>query len=999
MITRILLLLLAAASLMAQPLANPVNFSLDPYKKLDSAFIPTAHAAGMAGADGRISVKDGHFAYADGSRARFFGTIILGEACFPDSAQAVQLAEKLRSLGYNIVRLKQFDYSYSNGQSILQNSSTGSSNGLDSAQIRKFDWLVYQLKKNGIYLSMCLHSTRQARRNDGVARWDTLPSNGIIVNYIDPAMQQQYKQFVSLLLNHFNPFTRTRYKDEPAIAWFDLDEGNSMIAHWINNWLHHRSEGGSTNVNLSYYHSRMIDTLWVRWLLKKYGNEAGIRAAWTFTPNVTTNIISKNNGFEDAFDNSWTFTFSNNAVAIAERDPVDKKEGSYSMRVRIGNTGTAANNILYYNVLPQVQRYARYEIRFWARTDVSKRLATFSIANFAIRDTLTQQWKEYVYHFRSNLTGGTRFYLQAGGVAGDVWLDDVRIKALVETPFEVGDFVNQFKIRRIKYNTPSFTPTTFPEYVTMPHKRWMDNMLFYQDVMQQFNTQFKTYINDSLKCNALVGSQNSVSLLNDIYVQRGMDFTEVATSYDSRRRIPGSPSDTMWYFLNDAAVSSRSGGIINNFARAKIKGMPFVLNAHAMPYPYTNLQEMLTMMPAYLAYQDADAYFVNYYAGSKGALTTNFVGKNLHYETSGNPSLQGYAPFAAYSFIKGLIHPANDAMPLHQTQEALQFPIFGQAGGGGFFVEASTDARMPLFRRMEIDSFTAVLQSYRPHLEIPPLADPNGVVDTRNLLSDTKELLWNGDDSLLTIDAPQYKFVNGVLKGKIMSLAGDAISIERSDDGKFGTIAMLSTDSTLLESKRFLISMNSRACNASAQWGGDSTVYQNWGGTQMQMEAMKANFSIRNEYDSLVITPLDSLGRPVYAGRQFIGKTGNRLRFLLYQAAPMTLWYMVEQISKENSTSGVEGEAASTTLPHLYAPAPNIISDVVSYECDLPSTGVASRISLCGTDGRSMTLWEGQALGQTVHNYADVRHLPQGVYILSAQCGEVTARQSVLIIR
>ena len=47
-------------------------------------------------------------------------------------------------------------------------------------------------------------------------------------------MQELYLQFVRQVLTHRNPYTGNEYRDEPALAWIELLNENSLIEAWGN---------------------------------------------------------------------------------------------------------------------------------------------------------------------------------------------------------------------------------------------------------------------------------------------------------------------------------------------------------------------------------------------------------------------------------------------------------------------------------------------------------------------------------------------------------------------------------------------------------------------------------------------------------------------------------------------------------------------------------------------------------------------------------------------
>ena len=62
-----------------------------------------------AGKHGFVKVKNGHFYFEDGLRARFFGFNIATRSNTPDHATAEKLAAHFASMGVNVIRLHAVD--------------------------------------------------------------------------------------------------------------------------------------------------------------------------------------------------------------------------------------------------------------------------------------------------------------------------------------------------------------------------------------------------------------------------------------------------------------------------------------------------------------------------------------------------------------------------------------------------------------------------------------------------------------------------------------------------------------------------------------------------------------------------------------------------------------------------------------------------------------------------------------------------------------------------
>ncbi|KXB98161.1 MAG: hypothetical protein AA908_01810 [Chlorobi bacterium NICIL-2] len=926
----------------AQPLNNPFPWTLDPKTPLDNTILPGQPTKTTA-AKGRIAISNGKLVYPDGTRARLYGVTIAGPAVFPDSSQAIAVAARLRSLGINLVRLTHFDYTNYNDASIIIHSST-TSRGFDSTMLRRFDWFIAQLRQQGIYVSLVIRAARLARRDDGVPGWDSIRYSGRIYSYFLPAYQMLVRDFVRDLLSRRNLFTGVPYADDPTIAVIELEQDNSIFTQWVSNTVFPLSQGGQ----LSYLHSRMLDSAFIRYVLAKYGSAQAAQAAWRFVPRTTANIVG-NPSFEDPFDNTWLLTLSGGAVAVVERDPLDKRDGGYSMRIRISQPGTAPGNVRYRNIQPQLERYALYRIQLWARTDVPQRLVTFAIGNFSFRDTLRQQWKEYTYTFRSNIEGPAEFRVDAGGTSGDVWLDNVRITAVEEPGLLSGESLSNYTVARSRYS----------QYTVHSLPRWRDNLQFYESLAEKWFGWMARLIHDTLRCKALIAPGNQQSLLNDIYVARLLDLPSVGTGWDSPyRRIAGATSDSAWYITNDPQLGNRNGGILYVPARTRIAGKPLMVNSYSVPYPFSAMGELTTLLPAYLAYQDADVFVLTYYAYNRSSLETpwvrdrygpNAAGTITHYEYAGNPAVTSALPLSTAVFCNQLIRPALDELRLEQTREALDFPPFNQSGA--FFLASGADARIPLFRRVAIDSFSASLQSYQPHREIPALAD-QGAVNTSQLLSDTEELLWNATDTVFLVRTPRYRAAVGVLRGKILDVSGiNTHTVERLDNGWVGSCEFLSLDSAALDSaERVAILLLSRTAASGVIWSGDSSTYRGWGTAPMQLEAMTVTVTWRHSADTLRLIPLDSLGLPIVSRAVTLTKgTGGRFRFTLDQRQHHTPWFLA-RFSRAPMTTSAEMQIH--TMPTITVTDDRIVISRFEHY-SLPRTA-----TLYAMDGRCVARWD-----------------------------------------
>lgn len=188
-----------------------------------------------AGKHGFVKVKDGHFYFEDGTRAKFWGTNLCFSACFPTHKQAEILADRIAYFGFNAVRLHHMDF-YFEPNGIFEDvcptckdpqmKKTGV---LSKTQLDKLDYLIHQLKQRGIYVDMNLLVSRRFTKADGIIDADRLGMAAKPYSMFDPKLIELQKQYAKDLLTHHNPYTQLEYCDDPAVALIEITNENTVF--------------------------------------------------------------------------------------------------------------------------------------------------------------------------------------------------------------------------------------------------------------------------------------------------------------------------------------------------------------------------------------------------------------------------------------------------------------------------------------------------------------------------------------------------------------------------------------------------------------------------------------------------------------------------------------------------------------------------------------------------------------------------------------------------
>ena len=196
---------------------------------LDLSFVFEAEAP--AGKHGFLRTDGQHFVFEDGAPAHFWGTNFNSAANFPGHEYAEIVARRLAMFGMNLVRFHQLDGEWSTPN--IVNFSRGrridDTRSLDPRSMDRLDYLICALKKNGIYVYLDNITYRRFREGDGVENTAALTDGAKLQACFDPQLIERQKEFMTELWNHFNPYTKLAYKDDPAIVLTEITNEDDVF--------------------------------------------------------------------------------------------------------------------------------------------------------------------------------------------------------------------------------------------------------------------------------------------------------------------------------------------------------------------------------------------------------------------------------------------------------------------------------------------------------------------------------------------------------------------------------------------------------------------------------------------------------------------------------------------------------------------------------------------------------------------------------------------------
>jgi hypothetical protein len=181
-----------------------------------------------AGTHGFLTVRDGRFVFEDEAEARFWGVCVSAGANFPTHEQSEKIAERIAKFGVNMVRTHHADAGWSRPN--FFDESHGDTQHFDADALDRFDYFLYCLKQQGIYVYLDQLVHRKFTEGDGVMNANELDHAAKPYTIFDPTLIALQKQFSCDLWPHVNPYTGLAYTDDPAIALMEFTNENDILS-------------------------------------------------------------------------------------------------------------------------------------------------------------------------------------------------------------------------------------------------------------------------------------------------------------------------------------------------------------------------------------------------------------------------------------------------------------------------------------------------------------------------------------------------------------------------------------------------------------------------------------------------------------------------------------------------------------------------------------------------------------------------------------------------
>lgn len=262
---RMTLSLLALSCLPASARVGLVDVNRSTYPDssvVDFSFLVPA----PAGTHGFVTTRpDGHFYFADGKRAKFWGVNVSSASINIPDADIDAAVERFRHAGCNMLRLEAAD----NVGMLLDTPVKDSSRNINAAYLRKMHRWMWQAKKHGLYVYLQLLDFRTFKSGDGVANAEALGRAAKPYAFFDPTLIMLQKEFARQILLTLNPFTKTRPIADPGVAVIELANEHGLFMK------------GDVWRKMPAPYDKQFEGMWNDWLKNRYKTTADLDKAWT----------------------------------------------------------------------------------------------------------------------------------------------------------------------------------------------------------------------------------------------------------------------------------------------------------------------------------------------------------------------------------------------------------------------------------------------------------------------------------------------------------------------------------------------------------------------------------------------------------------------------------------------------------------------------------------------------------------------------------------------
>ena len=831
------------------------------YDAPDNVTNVSSWLAKPAGKHGFVRAKGGHLA-TDQGRIRFWATNLCFEACFPEKPVAERVAARMARLGINCVRMHHMD-----NRSIWGESPNKTI--IDPKKLDRLDYLIAQLKHHGIYTNINLHVSRTLGDKEGFPHQKLRPKYDKGLGNFEPRMIELQKKYARDLLTHVNPYTKTAYTDEPAIAFVEISNEDALFVTWARGQLDELPDPYATTFRQQ----------WNGWLRRKHKTTAALAKAWNVGRKELGKELLVNGDFAKPLGEPWHLERDEQVKAdwsIGEGGP----DGRRMLRVVVERMGKVSWHPQFHQAGFAVRKGEPYTLVCWLRSDKARRIGLNCMMahtpwhrlGLSTSAAIGTKWTRHRFTFVAGGDSGKARVTFSGLEPGTFEVAGVSLRPGGIVGLEPGQTLEDDSVPVIKKGELNATEAARSD--------WVD---FLWDAEHAYWVGMYRFLKDELKVKPLVsGTQMGYG---PVTIQAELDYID-AHSYWNHPSFPGRPWDSNNWFVRNRALVNSPPGTLGGLAARRVLGKAYTVSEYNHPAPNSYAAEGFPMLAAFAAFQDWDGLFPFTYSHN-----TDFEPRRItsYFDCKGDTGKIATQIACAAMFLRGDVRPAagstfawmSRARERATLRETLNPRALTTAGLG-------VSDRHSLYRGLGL-----LLSAVPPPSPAPPPLPEDKAVS----VSSTGEIRWDvsqKDAGCFTVDAPRSKLFTGFVGGRTFDLGGVGLVIGKTRLD-WATVTLTCIDGKgFAQPGRILITATGHCQNTDWQMedlGGDRiTLRRKWGTEPLLCEGVPAEITLPVAPNRAKLFPLDERGDR----RAAIPVSGDGKAVVKLGPEHKTVWYEVE---------------------------------------------------------------------------------------------------------
>lgn len=881
-----LLSLLCLTAFMAPEPSVPFSLPWDapPGAFADARFLLDA----PAGKRGFLTARDGHFYFADSTRARFWGTNLSGEACFPPKEVAPRVADRLARFGFNLVRFHGMDAGWGRG---IFDRAFQDTQHFDAEQLDRLDYFISQLEQRGIYVNLNLHVGRRFTPADGVPEAEWL-GYAKYCTIFDPRMIELQKKYARDLLTHRNAYTKRTYAEDPAVIIVELTNENSLLGGWRGGQLRGKQKNRPTNTtwtDIPPFYGAELTRFFNEWLRKRYPSRDALVKAWGAGARAAGEQTLVNGDFGRG-TNGWE---------LSQREPASGKlevvnegiDGKPCAKVNIAAVSDARWHVMLTQRNLSLKKGMNYRVACKMKASSPRPVNVEVCCTTPYRGygsaqfNVGEAWQDSSFTFTApEDDDSVRLSFQLGEAQGTVWIDEVLLHEAPVYGLRDDEDPQRETVRRLEPE----------EFGSVTSTRFRDEGRFYFETERRYYDEMSRFLKGQLGVRALVEGTNHNYGLPSLWAQSFMDLMD-CHAYWQHPSFPRQPwSRTDWTIGNSPMLDEPQRSTIAALCRSSVAGKPFTVSEYNHPFPNEYGCESPLLLAAYAALQDWDAVYLYTFCHrwTERELSGDVV--TGYFDVANEVSKMCQMPTAALLFLRGDVQAAKRLVTITYDEarlfDSLRTP---RSGAARLFTDGETSPLLPLVHRFRVVRFDAERTTRAAEV---PFTEPQGRV-----VSDTGELTWETQGAktgMLTINTPRLQAAVGWLGQKQSRDGHGAVKVGTADvtfnvETPFCAVSLVSLDGQpLRRSQKILVVAAARCANTGMQWNETrNSIGDRWGGPPLLIEPVVGEVTLQRDANAppLRLIPLDGRGLPKGAGTP-AAREGTSL-ILPLRAGDATVWY------------------------------------------------------------------------------------------------------------